>query len=90
MEKISVIEDKRRRREEIIDMLSFEDYEVIQADNGRIGLEVVRQSCPDLVRPHDAGVGRLRKPRGPARRPGDGHRPRSLPHRPRRAPLGRR
>jgi len=47
--KILVIEDNDEVREEIVDILGFEGYEVRDAENGRIGLEVVHEWHPDVV-----------------------------------------
>ena len=49
MKKILVIEDNAAIRQEIADILSFEGFEVRQASNGRVGLDLVRQAPPDLV-----------------------------------------
>ncbi|HYR96741.1 MAG TPA: response regulator [Candidatus Binatus sp.] len=42
-------EDNDDVREEIIDMLRFEGYEVREAENGRLGLALVSTWVPDLV-----------------------------------------
>jgi CheY-like chemotaxis protein/signal transduction histidine kinase/HPt (histidine-containing phosphotransfer) domain-containing protein len=49
MKRILVIEDNDAVREEIAVILGFESFEVIAAENGRVGLERLRQSRPDLV-----------------------------------------
>jgi DNA-binding response OmpR family regulator len=49
MKRILVIEDNDGVREEIVDILRFEGFEVRDAENGRIGLEVVRSWAPDVV-----------------------------------------
>ncbi len=49
MKKILVIEDNGGVREEIVDILRFEGYEVRDADNGRSGLDIARQWAPDLI-----------------------------------------
>lgn len=49
MKKILVIEDQAPMRRNIALMLEMEGYEVITAENGRIGIELVQQFCPDLV-----------------------------------------
>ncbi|NPD84248.1 response regulator [Lentimicrobium sp. L6] len=49
MKKILVIEDTENVRENIIEILETEDYEVHGAENGRIGLEVAANIQPDLV-----------------------------------------
>lgn len=47
--RILVIEDNAEVREEIADILTFEGFEVHQAANGRVGLDLIRQALPDLV-----------------------------------------
>lgn len=49
MAKILVIEDEQHLREEIVDWLNFEGYEVIGAENGLVGVELLRQHLPDLI-----------------------------------------
>ena len=49
MTKVLVIEDNDGVREEIVDILRFEGYEVRDAENGRLGLELVKGWAPDLV-----------------------------------------
>ena len=49
MKKIVVVEDNADVREEILAILRFEGFEVRDADNGRHGLELVREWTPDLV-----------------------------------------
>ena len=49
MMKILVIEDNDGMREEIVDILRFEGYEAREAENGRVGLEIVKAWTPDLV-----------------------------------------
>lgn len=49
MPKILIIEDAEPLRNDIMEMLSFEDYEVRGAENGRIGVEVARDYQPDLI-----------------------------------------
>ncbi len=48
-ERILVIEDEVSIREEIVDWLIFEGYDVFQARNGREGLAVAKQERPDLI-----------------------------------------
>jgi DNA-binding response OmpR family regulator len=38
MPKILMIEDETAIREEVVDWLSFEDYDLLEAENGLIGL----------------------------------------------------
>jgi len=49
MTKILVIEDAEALRKDIIEMLSFEGFEVFGAGNGKQGLQVARESQPDLI-----------------------------------------
>ena len=49
MTKILVIEDETSLREEIAEILSFEGYEVSQAENGVIGLTKATEGLPDLI-----------------------------------------
>ena len=49
MTKILVIEDNDDVREEIVDILRLEGFEVRDAENGRLGLALLREWGPDLV-----------------------------------------
>ncbi len=49
MKKILVIEDEAALREEIVTWLSFEGYEVLEAENGRKGLEIALEAAPDII-----------------------------------------
>jgi DNA-binding response OmpR family regulator len=49
MTKILIIEDNDGVREEIVDILRYAGYDVRDAENGRLGLELVTQWAPDLV-----------------------------------------
>ena len=49
MKKILVIEDEAMLREEIVTWLNLEGYDVVEADNGRKGLELALQEAPDLI-----------------------------------------
>lgn len=49
MTKVLVIEDEAPLREEIVDTLSFEGYEVFSAGNGLAGLALAQEKVPDLV-----------------------------------------
>ncbi len=49
MSKILVIEDEFLIRENIVELLEIEDFEVISAENGRIGFEQASQHLPDLI-----------------------------------------
>ena len=49
MKKILVIEDEAALREEIVTWLSLEGYEVLEAENGRKGLEIALEAAPDII-----------------------------------------
>ncbi|MDY7021809.1 MAG: EAL domain-containing protein [Cyanobacteriota bacterium] len=49
MKKILVIEDEPDIRENIQDILEMEDFEILSARNGRIGLEQAQKHLPDLI-----------------------------------------
>ena len=49
MTTILVVEDELNIREEVMDWLRFEGYNVIGAENGRIALETITQAEPDLI-----------------------------------------
>lgn len=49
MTKVLIIEDENSLRQEIAEILSFEGYEVLQAEHGRIGLEKATAELPDLI-----------------------------------------
>ncbi len=49
MVKIVVIEDEENLRNEVIDWLQAEGYEVRGAADGQLGLELIRQEIPDLI-----------------------------------------
>jgi len=49
MTKVLVVEDNTDVREELVAILRFEGYDVRDAENGRLGLDLVRQWAPDLV-----------------------------------------
>lgn len=49
MVKILVIEDEDQIREEVMDWLQFEGYEVNGAPNGRVGLESIYADTPHLI-----------------------------------------
>jgi two-component system, sensor histidine kinase and response regulator len=48
-QKILVIEDEQSLRKDIIEMLTFEGFDVAEAENGRAGVDVARQYLPDLI-----------------------------------------
>lgn len=49
MTKIVLIEDNHEMRENIEEMLELADYTVLSAENGKIGLELVKKELPDLI-----------------------------------------
>ena len=49
MTKIVLIEDNHEMRENIEEMLALADYQVLSAENGKIGLELVEKELPDLI-----------------------------------------
>src|SRR5262245_16621925 len=49
MKRILLIEDNHSLREEISNILELEGFEVVTAQNGRIGLERIAEGLPDLV-----------------------------------------
>ncbi len=49
MHKILVIEDEYSIREAILEFLEAENFEGIEAENGKIGLEKARKHLPDLI-----------------------------------------
>lgn len=49
MTKILVIEDEAHIRDEVMDWLHFEGYEVVGAANGQLGMAAIYQEHPDLI-----------------------------------------
>ncbi len=49
MAKILVIEDEESVRSNILRLLTFEDFEVVGAANGAIGLQLAKEQQPDLI-----------------------------------------
>lgn len=49
MPKILVVEDSKNIREEICEILQFEKFEVIRAENGLQGLELAKKELPNLI-----------------------------------------
>jgi len=49
MVKILVIEDEAPIRDEVMDWLEYEGYEVIGAENGKTGLQAMQDEPPDLI-----------------------------------------
>src|SRR6185369_15422276 len=49
MRKILVIEDESEMRRNITALLRYHDYETVEAENGRRGVELARREKPDLI-----------------------------------------
>ena len=49
MTTILVIDDEEQMRETIIEVLSINGFDVIEAESGSIGLEVALAQMPDLI-----------------------------------------
>jgi DNA-binding NarL/FixJ family response regulator len=49
MKKILVIEDESEMRRNIVALLRYKEYQPIEAENGRLGLELARRETPDLI-----------------------------------------
>lgn len=49
MHKILVIEDDSNLRLNTVDLLKEEGFEVIEAENGRVGIDLAKDSLPDLI-----------------------------------------
>lgn len=47
--KILIIEDEKRIRESIVEILEIHDYDVIEAENGEVGIAVAMSEKPDLI-----------------------------------------
>jgi CheY-like chemotaxis protein len=47
--KILVVEDNDKNRKMIKDILQYYGYEVLEAENGKIGVDLTKQHLPDLV-----------------------------------------
>lgn len=47
--KVLIVEDEPTLREQICEILRFEGYDVVAADNGESGLETAIQESPDLI-----------------------------------------
>lgn len=49
MKKVLVIEDEPEMRRNLATILKLERFQVVQAENGRLGLELARKEQPDLI-----------------------------------------
>ena len=49
MPKVLIVEDDDLIRERLVKALTFEGYQVVDAENGRVGLELLDRDKPDLV-----------------------------------------
>lgn len=49
MTKILIIEDTTKLRENLSDALELQGYEVLHADNGSMGIQLAKESSPDLI-----------------------------------------
>ena len=49
MSKILIIEDSAEVRERIVTSLTFEGFDVVDAQDGEAGLRVAREAEPDLI-----------------------------------------
>jgi len=49
MKKIAVIEDNAEMRENIQEILELASYEVVTAENGRVGVDLIKTEHPDLI-----------------------------------------
>ena len=49
MKKILLIEDNPDILDNTSEILSLANYEVLRAENGRIGIELAKQHLPDLI-----------------------------------------
>ncbi|NMG08078.1 hybrid sensor histidine kinase/response regulator [Brasilonema sp. UFV-L1] len=49
MYKILVIEDEISVRQNLLELLTYEDFNVISAENGQIGVKLAQEEIPDLI-----------------------------------------
>ncbi len=49
MTRILVIEDDRQIRINIVEVLSYQDYTLFEAENGLVGVQVAKECLPDLI-----------------------------------------
>ncbi len=49
MAKILVIEDEQNMRNSLLEILTYEGFEVVAAENGRVGVQLAKEYHPDLI-----------------------------------------
>ncbi|WP_242920116.1 response regulator [Pontibacter liquoris] len=49
MKKILLIEDNQEIRENIAEILTLANYEILEAENGKLGVELAKKEIPDLI-----------------------------------------
>lgn len=49
MKKVLIVEDNASLRKDVVEMLNYEGFEVYEAENGRIGVDIARRYLPDLI-----------------------------------------
>ena len=49
MKKILIIEDEPEMRRNLATVLRLENYQPVTAENGRVGLDLAKRECPDLI-----------------------------------------
>jgi DNA-binding response OmpR family regulator len=49
MEKILVIEDQEDIRSIVVEMLTEENFDVLEAENGQVGIKLLQEEVPDLI-----------------------------------------
>jgi CheY-like chemotaxis protein len=49
MHTILVIDDNQAYRADLLEILQYEDYATLEAENGLVGLQMIRQHSPDLI-----------------------------------------
>jgi CRP/FNR family transcriptional regulator, polysaccharide utilization system transcription regulator len=49
MKKILLIEDNTEIRENIAEILSLANYEIVEAENGKVGVDLARKEAPNLI-----------------------------------------
>src|SRR5690348_2814449 len=49
MTRVLYVEDNRQHRANIAEILTFEGYQVFEAEDGLTGIEVAIRECPDVI-----------------------------------------